>query len=330
MMRHVTVLVPSSSLYGARPFSRFFATVAEKQKIGFIGLGNMGAHQASNLLKNGHDVIVLDVNQSSIDKLVSKGATSAKTPKEIAEKAKVIITMLPASQHVREVYCGKDGIFSGIQEGSVLMDSSTIDPATARQISQLASEKKSTMVDCPVSGGTGGAEAGTLTFMVGGTTEAYEKAKPYLAHMGKNIVHCGDAGTGQVAKICNNLVLGISMLGVSEAMNLGVKNGMDPKKLASIFNTSTARCWSSEIYNPCPGVVETAPAGRGYTGGFGSALMMKDLGLAVEAAKAGGEALPMGSLAHQMYQLLTVHGYGGRDFSVAYEYLQKSTLTKKE
>jgi len=160
---------------------------------------------------------------------------------------------------------------------------------------------------------------------VGGTEQAFEKAKPYLQCMGKNIVHCGDIGNGQVAKVCNNLVLGITMIGVSEAMNLGVKLGMDPKKLASIFNTSSARSWSSEVYNPCPGVLENVPASRGYTGGFGSNLMMKDLGLAVDSAKALGEPLPLGSAAFQFYQLLSSHGYGSKDFSAVYDYLQKKS-----
>jgi len=284
----------------------------------------MGRHQAANLLKKGFQVVVLDKSQEAIDALKAKGATVAKTPKEVAEQTDVIVTMLPASAHVKEVYCGPDGILSAVKKGSLLMDSSTIDPETARQVAKLASEKGAKMVDCPVSGGVGGAEAGTLTFMVGGSTEAFEQAKTYLSAMGKNIVHCGDQGTGQVAKVCNNLVLGISMLGVSEAMNLGVKLGMDPKKLAGIFNTSTARCWSSDTYNPCPGVIETAPASRGYTGGFGSALMLKDLGLATEAAKTAGVPLALGGLAQQLYSLMVAHGYGGKDFSAFYEYLQNA------
>jgi len=292
------------------------------QKVGFIGLGNMGRHQASNLIKKGFQVVVYDKSQDAVEALKAKGATSAKSPKEIAEQTNVIVTMLPASAHVKEVYTGADGIFSTVKKGSLLMDSSTIDPETARHVAKLATEKGATMIDCPVSGGVGGAEAGTLTFMVGGSADAFEQAKPYLSAMGKNIVHCGDQGTGQVAKVCNNLVLGISMLGVSEAMNLGVKSGMDPKKLAGIFNTSTARCWSSDTYNPCPGVIETAPASRGYTGGFGSALMLKDLGLAIEAAKAAGTPLALGGLAHQLYALLVAQGYGGKDFSVFYDFLQ--------
>jgi len=301
---------------------RFYST--STKKVGFIGLGNMGRHQAANLLKKGHQVVVFDKSPEAVASLVAKGATSANSPKEIAEQAEVIVTMLPASAHVMEVYTGKDGILSAVKKGSLLMDSSTIDPNTAREVAKQATAKGVDMIDCPVSGGTGGAEAGTLTFMVGGSQEAFDRAKEYLSAMGKNLVHCGDQGTGQVAKICNNLVLGISMIGVSEAMNLGVQNGMDPKKLAGIFNTSTARCWSSDTYNPCPGVMENSPASRGYTGGFGSALMTKDLGLAVEAAKTSGAALGLGAHAHKLYTVLSSSGYGDKDFSAVYDYLSKA------
>jgi len=307
---------------GASSRVRYFSSSAKKGVVGFIGLGNMGAHQAGNLLRHGHDLLVFDLSSAAVDALKEKGAKVAASPKEIAAGADVIVTMLPASAHVREAYLGPNGILSAVRSGALLMDSSTIDPQTAREVAKKAAEKNAIMVDCPVSGGTQGAAAATLTFMVGGSNEGFERAKPYLSCMGKNIVHCGDAGTGQVAKVANNLVLGISMIAVSEAMNLGVKLGMDPKKLAGIFNTSTARCWSSEVYNPCPGVIDTAPAARGYTGGFGAKLMLKDLGLAVESAKGAGEALPLGTAAHQLYQLLVTHGYGDKDFSVFYDYLQ--------
>ena len=178
------------------------------------------------------------------------------------------------------------------------------------------------MVDAPVSGGVGGAEAGTLTFMVGGTDDAFERSKAVLEIMGANIVHCGGVGTGEVAKLCNNLVLGISMAGVCEAMNLGVQMGIDKKKLADIMNTSTARCWSSDTYNPCPGVMEGVPASRGYEGGFGSALMQKDLGLVMDAGKTMGAPLPMGASAHQLYSFMSAHGAGQKDFGALYEFLQ--------
>ncbi|KAF2071313.1 hypothetical protein CYY_007363 [Polysphondylium violaceum] len=302
---------------------RYYST-SGKPLIGFIGLGNMGGHQAMNLIKKGHNLVVFDVSKDNVNRLADKGAKVAQSPAEVAKQADVIVTMLPASAHVKSVYCGENGILSTIKPGTLLLDSSTIDPATAREVADKAAQHKATMLDCPVSGGVGGAEAGTLTFMVGGSAGDFEKAKPYLECMGKNIVHCGDVGTGQVAKVCNNLVLGISMIGVSEAMNLGVKLGMDPKKLAGIFNTSSARCWSSELYNPCPGVLENSAATRGYTGGFGSALMNKDLGLAVDSAKSIGEPLFLGNSAHQLYTLVCAKGEGHRDFSVVYEYLQKN------
>ncbi|EGC29496.1 3-hydroxyisobutyrate dehydrogenase [Dictyostelium purpureum] len=301
--------------------ARYMSTA--KPTVGFIGLGNMGAHQAANLIKKGHNLMVFDLSKDNVNKLKEKGASVASSPAELAKNCDVIVTMLPASKHVKGVYCGENGILSTVKPGTLLLDSSTIDPETAREVSKIASEHKATMLDCPVSGGTGGAEAGTLTFMVGGSESDFNKAKPYLECMGKNIVHCGGVGTGQVAKVCNNLVLGISMVGVSEAMNLGVKLGMDPKKLAGIFNTSSARCWSSELYNPCPGVLENSPASRGYTGGFGSALMNKDLGLAVDSAKSIGEPLPLGNSAHQVYTLLVAKGEGNKDFSVVYDFLNK-------
>jgi 3-hydroxyisobutyrate dehydrogenase len=180
------------------------------------------------------------------------------------------------------------------------------------------------MADAPVSGGTGGAEAGTLTFMVGAEPQLFERIKPLLGHMGKNIVHCGGAGTGQVAKICNNMLLGISMVGVAEAMNLGVSLGIDPKVLAGIINTSSGRCWSSDTYNPYPGVLPNAPASRGYTGGFGTDLMLKDLGLATDAAKQAKASVVMGATAQQLYQLLSSQGAGGQDFSAIINLLRKT------
>ncbi|EAL61086.1 3-hydroxyisobutyrate dehydrogenase [Dictyostelium discoideum AX4] len=302
---------------------RYMSTSSSKT-VGFIGLGNMGGHQAINLIKKGHNLIVFDMSKDNMNRLKEKGAKIANSPAEVAKEADVIVTMLPASAHVKNVYCGENGIFQTVRPGTLLLDSSTIDPATAREVASIAKKHQSTMLDCPVSGGTGGAEAGTLTFMVGGSEQDFNTAKTYLECMGKNIVHCGDVGTGQVAKVCNNLVLGISMIAVSEAMNLGVKQGMDPKKLAGIFNTSSARCWTSELYNPCPGVIETSPASRGYTGGFGSALMTKDLGLAVDSAKSIGEPLLLGNSAHQLYTLLVAKGDGQKDFSVVYDFLNKN------
>ena len=284
-------------------------------KIGFIGLGNMGGPMARNLVKAGHALAVFDVFPDAVAKVVATGATAAPSVAETVKNADVVITMLPSSPHVREVYTGTGALLANVQPGTLLIDCSTIDPHTAREVAASAAQKNIVMLDAPVSGGTVGAEAATLTFMVGGDTKAFVVAKPILEKMGKNIVHCGAEGTGQVAKICNNMLLAISMIGVSEAMNLGASLGIDPKLLAGIINTSSGRCWSSDTYNPFPGVIETSAASRGYTGGFGVDLMLKDLGLAMDAAKQTKQAAIMGSLAQQLYQTWSAMGSGGKDFS---------------
>jgi 3-hydroxyisobutyrate dehydrogenase len=294
-------------------------------KLAFIGLGHMGAPMARNLLKAGHSLVVFDVVQNNLDALTGAGAVAAKSAKDAAAKAELVITMLPSSPHVKSVYLGKEGVLAGVAKGITLIDSSTIDPHTAREVIAVATEQGNPMADAPVSGGTGGAEAGTLTFMVGGTAEVFERIAPVLRQMGKNVVHCGAAGTGQVAKICNNMILGISMIGVSEAMNLGAALGIDPKVLAGIINTSSGRCWSSDTYNPYPGVMENVPSSRGYTGGFGADLMLKDLGLATDAAKMSKQPVMMGALAQQLYQTLSAQGAGGQDFSAVIKLYKKQT-----
>lgn len=284
-------------------------------KIGFIGLGNMGNPMARNLVKAGHELAVYDVFPEAIEKLVAAGAKAAPSVADTAKNAAVVITMLPSSPHVREVYTGAGLLLANVSAETLLIDCSTIDPHTARDVAAIAAQRKIVMLDAPVSGGTVGAEAATLTFMVGGNTAAFEIAKPLLEKMGKNVVHCGAEGTGQVAKICNNMLLAISMIGVSEAMNLGASLGIDPKLLAGIINTSSGRCWSSDTYNPFPGVIETSAASRGYSGGFGVDLMLKDLGLAMDAAKQAKQSAILGSLAHQLYQTWSAMGSGGKDFS---------------
>jgi 3-hydroxyisobutyrate dehydrogenase len=284
-------------------------------KIGFVGLGHMGGPMALNLLKAGHALTVHDLNPASVEAAVAAGARRAATLREAVAECELVITMLPAAAHVRSVYLGEDGVLAHVAPGVALVDSSTIDPETVKQVAAAAARQGNTLIDAPVSGGTGGAQAGTLTFMVGGSDAAFERVKPVLAGMGRNIVHCGDTGTGQVAKICNNLILGISMIGVAEAMSLGVALGIDAKVLAGIVNTSTGRCWSSDTYNPYPGVIETAPAARGYSGGFGADLMLKDLGLATEAARQVRQPVMLGALAQQLYQTFSQQGGGGLDFS---------------
>ncbi|MEV8472523.1 3-hydroxyisobutyrate dehydrogenase [Ralstonia sp. UNC404CL21Col] len=292
-------------------------------KIAFIGLGNMGAPMARNLLKAGHALTVFDLNTQAVGALVEAGAMAAASPKDAATGAETVITMLPAAAHVRHVLTAEDGVLAGIAKGVPIIDSSTIDPASVKAFAALAAEHGNTFVDAPVSGGTGGAAAGTLTFMVGGTAQAFEQVRPVLSAMGKNLVHCGDTGAGQGAKICNNLVLGITMAGVAEAMSLGEALGIHPKVLGGIINTSTGRCWSSDTYNPFPGVIETAPSSRGYTGGFGTDLMLKDLGLAGDAAKSVRQPVYLGALAQQLYQTVSSKGDGKLDFSAVIKLYRK-------
>ncbi|CAG4889876.1 3-hydroxyisobutyrate dehydrogenase [Paraburkholderia gardini] len=292
-------------------------------KIGFIGLGNMGAPMALNLLKAGHTVNVFDLNAQAVQSLVDAGAKAADSAKAAVSGVECVVTMLPAAAHVRSVLTAEDGVLAGIPKGVTIIDSSTIDPATVKACAEIAAKHGNTFVDAPVSGGTGGAAAGTLTFMVGGSVASYEHVKSVLSAMGKNIVHCGDTGTGQVAKICNNLVLGITMAGVAEAMSLGEALGIDPKVLGGIINTSTGRCWSSDTYNPFPGLIETAPSSRGYTGGFGTDLMLKDLGLATDAAKFARQPVYLGALAQQLYQTVSTQGAGRLDFSAVIKLYRK-------
>ena len=296
-------------------------------KIGFIGLGNMGSPMANNLLKAGHELFVFDLVQASVKKLVDQhpGKVSAlSAPKEVAAAGlDLIITMLPAAVHVKSVYLGPDGVLANVSTQTALIDSSTIDPQTAREVAAVAATQGNVMLDAPVSGGPGGAESGTLTFMVGGDEAEFTRYKNIFNAMGKNIVYCGGSGNGQVAKVANNMLLGISMIGTAEAMSLGVSLGMEPKVLAGIINTSSGRCWSSDTYNPFPGVLENVPASRGYTGGFGSDLMLKDLGLAAEAAKLAKQPIPLGSLAQQIYQTFSLQGNGGLDFSAIINLFRK-------
>ena len=284
-------------------------------RIAFIGLGNMGAPMARNLIKAGHQLSLFDLNQQVLQELADLGGHIATSPRTAAAGSELVISMLPAAAHVRSVWLGEDGVLAGIAKGVPAVDCSTIDPQTARDVAAAAARQGVAMADAPVSGGTGGAQAGTLTFMVGASRELFDTLQPVLTQMGRNIVHCGEVGTGQIAKICNNLLLGISMVGVSEAMALGAALGIDTQVLAGVINSSTGRCWSSEVYNPWPGIVDTAPASRGYTGGFGAQLMLKDLGLATEAARQAHQPVVLGAVVEQLFQAMSLRGEGGKDFS---------------
>ena len=279
-------------------------------KIAFIGLGNMGGSMAQNLLKAGHQVFGYDLRETTLAHFAQAGGVVCQSPQDAAQQASVVVTMLPAAQHVRTVYLGEQGILNVLPAGSLCIDSSTIDPKTIQDVAAAAQARQIQVCDAPVSGGTLGAKEGTLTFMVGGDAATFEAVKPVLSAMGKNLVHCGAIGTGQVAKICNNLILGISMTAVAEGMALGVKLGIDPQALAGVINSSSGRCWSSEVYNPWPDICANAPASRGYTDGFAAQLMLKDLGLAVDAAHQAEHPIVLGSLVQQLYQQLSVQTPG--------------------
>lgn len=287
----------------------------QPSNIAFIGLGNMGGPMALNLVRAGHKLAVFDLSQATVARLTEAGATTAATARAAVDNADVVISMLPASSHVEALYLGNDGILPCIREGALVIDCSTIAPDSARKVSQAAAGRGLAMIDAPVSGGTAGAAAATLTFIVGGKADALERARPVLSAMGKNIFHAGDSGAGQVAKICNNMLLGILMTGTAEALALGVANGLDPAVLSDIMGKSSGRNWALELYNPYPGVMESAPASRGYSGGFGSDLMLKDLGLAAEAALSARTPIPLGELTRNLYALHSKSGAGALDFS---------------
>ncbi|NIJ70636.1 3-hydroxyisobutyrate dehydrogenase [Xanthomonas sp. 60] len=284
-------------------------------RIAFIGLGNMGGPMAANLVKAGHTVRVFDLVPAALQAAVDAGAHAATSALDTLTDAEVVISMLPASRHVEGVYLGEDGILADIPAGALLIDCSTIAPAVARKVAEAAAARGLQMLDAPVSGGTAGATAGTLTFIVGGEADALERARAVLQAMGRNIFHVGASGAGQVAKLCNNMALGVIMAVTGESIALGVAHGLDPKVLSDMMAVSTGRSWATEVCNPWPGVLENAPASRGYSGGFGSDLMLKDLGLAVEAAMGVGASIPLGELARNLYSMNHQAGRGKLDFS---------------
>jgi len=289
--------------------------------VGFIGLGNMGKGMAENLVTKGHPVLAYDVTAEAVSDIVGKGAQGASGPAQVAAGSERVVTMLPNNAIVETVY---KEVLDNARSGSLLIDCSTVDPALSKQLSQEAQAKGCQFVDAPVSGGINAASAGTLTFMVGAESEeTFAAAEILLKNMGAKITHCGDVGTGGAVKICNNLLLAISMIGTSEAMNLGIKLGLDPKLLASIMGSATGRCWSVDTYNPCPGVLDNVPSSNDYRGGFGTALMTKDLGLAQDAATRTKAATPLGSVAHQMYRVMCNAGYAEKDFSSAFQFLRE-------
>ncbi|PZU83185.1 MAG: 3-hydroxyisobutyrate dehydrogenase [Chelatococcus sp.] len=280
--------------------------------IAFIGLGNMGGPMAGNLVKAGHTVSAFDLVQASKDAAAELGVGIAGSAKEAVADAEIVITMLPAGKHVISVWTD---ILPAVKPGALLIDCSTVDVESARKAHAMAAERGCPALDAPVSGGVGGAKGGTLTFMVGGSDEAFAQGEPVLKAMGRKIVHCGAAGNGQAAKICNNMLLGISMIGVCEAFVLAEKLGLSHQALYDVSSTSSGQCWSLTTYCPVPGPVPTSPANTQYKPGFASALMLKDLKLSQEAAQAAGASTPLGAAATQLFGIHNAWGEGGADFS---------------
>lgn len=291
--------------------------------ITFFGLGNMGGPMAANLINAGYSVTVFDLVPESVDALVAKGAIAASTPGDAVKEADIIISMLPAGQHVYSLYSGLvlNGTGSKIKASAIVIDSSTIDVETTQNVASMLADQGISFVDAPVSGGVAGATNGTLSFMVGGSTDAFTTVKPLLDVMGKNIFHAGEVGSGQIAKVCNNMLLSILMVGTSEALKLGINNGMDPKVLSEIMSKSSGSNWTLDVYNPCPGVMDTAPASNDYKGGFMTKLMLKDLGLAMNTATVSGSATPLGALARNLYAMHDQSGNGDLDFSSIFKQL---------
>lgn len=292
-------------------------------KIGFVGLGNMGAPMAANLVKAGHDVTGYDINTQAVQALVAGGGKAADSAAEAARGAAFIITMLPAGEHVRQVWQHQGGLLEAAkaQGQPLLIDCSTIDVESARVVAEDARKAGLAMLDAPVSGGVGGAVAGTLTFMVGGADEAFARGEPILKAMGRNIVHAGEAGAGQAAKICNNMILAINMVAVSEGFLLGQKLGLDWNKLFQITSTASAQSWALTSYCPAPGPVPAAPSNRDYAPGFMAALMLKDVKLSQAAADATSSPTPLAKQALSFYQAVVDAGDGAKDFSVVFRWL---------
>ena len=288
-------------------------------QVAFLGLGNMGLPMARNLVKGGHAVAGFDVVATQVKRFEDAGGLAAAAAADAVRGAQVVFTMLPTGKHVKALYLDAGGVLATCRPDALLVDCSTIDPGTAREVAAAARSKGIGMLDAPVSGGTGGAEAGTLTFMVGGTEGDLDTARPLLQLMGKNVFHAGVSGAGQAVKMCNNMLLGIQMAGTCEAIRLGIAQGLDPVRLSEIMSKSSGRNWALEVYNPCPGVMPSVPASRKYAGGFATDLMLKDLSLAMEGAAESSIATPLGRVARELYVLHRDAGHGGLDFSSLFE-----------
>lgn len=285
------------------------------KKIAFIGLGNMGGPMAANLIAAGHSLVVFDLVKEALQDAEQHGAQVADSAATAVAGAEVVISMLPAGKHVNDLYLGSGGVMAAAAEGALLIDSSTIDAETSRKVAAAAAERGLEMLDAPVSGGVGGAKSGGLTFMVGGPDSALERARPLLDIMGKNIFHAGEAGAGQIAKMCNNMLLAIQMTGTAEALNLATANGLDPAVVSEIMKNSSGGNWVLNGYNPYPGVMEGSPASNDYKPGFGVDLMLKDLGLALDSTITNRVSTPLGATARNLYAAHSASGKGHLDFS---------------
>tara|TARA_A100001391_G_scaffold108388_1_gene72805 strand:- start:25398 stop:26294 length:897 start_codon:yes stop_codon:yes gene_type:complete len=286
-------------------------------KIGFFGVGNMGGPMAANLAAAGHDVTAFDLVPALLVAAEESGVHTTDSPARAVDGAEVVISMLPSAAAVTGLYLGGDepGLLERIAPDTLIIDCSTIDADTSRRVADAAAPRGLAMIDAPVSGGVGGAKAGTLTFICGGPEAAVEQARPVLDAMGKNVFRAGDSGAGQVAKICNNMLLAVHMIGTAEALQMGADHGLDPAVLSEIMKASSGSNWSLQVYNPWPGVMPNVPSSNNYEGGFGVNLMNKDLGLALTAALATRSATPMGALARSLYASHANQGHGGKDFS---------------
>lgn len=291
------------------------------KNIAFIGLGNMGGPMAANLVRNGESVVVFDLVADAVKQLEDKGAMAAASPQEAVKNADVVVTMLPAAQHVKSLYLGEQGIIAHAKTGALFIDCSTIDAQSAKEVGVGAINAGYAFIDAPVSGGVAGAAAGTLTFIMGGDDAAVSRAKPVLRHMGANLFHAGELGAGQIAKLCNNMLLSVLMTGTSEALQLAIANGLDPKVMSDIMLQSSGCNWTLQKYNPCPDVMDNVPSSNQYQGGFMVKLMNKDLSLAMEAAQQVGASTPMAAAAQALYRMHQLKGNADRDFSSIFELL---------
>ena len=294
-------------------------------KIGFVGTGTMGQPMLSNLLKKGHSVVAYDIVEAMLEDAAKRGATRASSAAEAAKASEMVVTMLPSSSHVEAAYLGAGGVLEGIASGRLCIDMSTADPAVSRRVAEAAKKRGARFIDAPVSGGVPRAEDGTLAIMVGGEARDFEEAKPVLGCMGANIIHVGPVGSGEVAKICNNLIAGVAAVALSEAFRIAEGFGVDPKILTDVISKSSGNTWVMEHMHPVPGLVAKAPVNRGYAPGFMTDLMAKDLGLAVSAARELRVPVFVAPAAQQVLRLASSHGLGRKDFSVVYEFLKPSS-----